>query len=115
MIAQTLTFLQQETKTCSGCGEIKPLSDFYLRSDRKSPRAKCKPCYRTECNQRWHSDESLRERNYDGWLRRTYGISLDDYNALAESQGWVCAICGGDPGALYADASRHSQRLHLDH
>src|SRR5258707_773231 len=30
---------------------------------------------------------------HDRHLRRTYGLSLDDYNALLATQGGVCAIC----------------------
>lgn len=102
-------------KQCSECGETKPISDFYLTSDRKRPRAKCKVCHRAECRERWHNDATLRERNYDGWLRRTYGICLDEYNVLAESQSWVCAICGHEPKVRYADKGRYAHRLHLDH
>lgn len=32
-------------------------------------------------------------------LRRRYGLDLDAYVALAELQGWVCAICGKPPKA----------------
>lgn len=28
-------------------------------------------------------------------LKRTFGITLDDYNAMLEAQGGVCAICRG--------------------
>lgn len=115
MLVQTGNSTPPTVKKCSECDEVKPVGDLYLRGDRKGLRPKCKPCHRAESKQRWHSDQSLRDRNYDGWLRRTYGMSLDDYNALAESQGWVCAICGHDPKTLHANKSRQAQRLYVDH
>lgn len=30
-------------------------------------------------------------------LRKTYGITLAEYNAMVEAQGGVCAICGEPP------------------
>jgi hypothetical protein len=115
MLVQADVSVQPLAKTCSDCRETKPVGDFYLRSDRKTPRSRCKACHRAKCNQRWHSDEALRDRNYDGWLRLTYSISLSDYNALAGNQGWACAICGLDPQIIGADQSRHARRLNVDH
>lgn len=42
----------------------------------------------------------------DARLRKTYGISLEQYNARLERQGGVCQICGRPPV---------SRRLHVDH
>ena len=36
----------------------------------------------------------LYDDRYDGILRRTYGITLDNYNAMYEAQNGLCAICG---------------------
>jgi hypothetical protein len=48
--------------------------------------------------------ESVRRNTY---LKRTYGITLSDYQALLEAQGSACAICGGqDP---------HGRSLAVDH
>jgi hypothetical protein len=33
-----------DTKQCSKCGEVKPLSEYHKRSDRNSVRAACKSC-----------------------------------------------------------------------
>jgi hypothetical protein len=42
-------------------------------------------------------------------LRRAYGVTLDEYEALLEKQGGGCAICGAEK----ADAI--GRMLHVDH
>lgn len=31
-------------------------------------------------------------------LKKKYGLKVEEYEALAEKQNWVCAICGKPPG-----------------
>jgi hypothetical protein len=45
---------------------------------------------------------------WDGIIRRTYGISLAEYNAMLSNQGNACAICG-------KHASTSKRRLAIDH
>ena len=51
--------------------------------------------------------ERHRERRWDQFLRRAYGIGLDDYRAMALAQAGRCAICGRKP--------RLDRKLHVDH
>ena len=52
-------------------------------------------------------DESEREdHDRDLYLRRTYGITLEQYDLILESQNGVCAVCGEPPKGL---------RLSVDH
>lgn len=46
------------------------------------------------------------EKKRDAYLRKTYGITLEDYGAMLAYQGGVCAICGRPPV---------KQALHVDH
>jgi hypothetical protein len=41
------------------------------------------------------------------YLKRTYGLSLDDYELMLAAQGGVCAICG--------EARPEERTLHVDH
>lgn len=50
--------------------------------------------------------EEKRARARDLRLRRTFGISAEEYDQLLEHQKGVCAICGNPP---------KKQRLHVDH
>lgn len=43
----------------------------------------------------------------DAYYRRVYGISLADYECMAEAQGKRCAACG--------EEWRGERRLHVDH
>jgi hypothetical protein len=40
------------------------------------------------------------------YLKRTYGMTLEDYGHMLEAQGGVCAVCGRPPSEI---------SLHVDH
>jgi hypothetical protein len=59
--------------------------------------------YRRDYRQR--PDRQRADRN--GYLRRKYGITIEDFEAMFEAQGGVCTICG---------KPRSEERtLHIDH
>ena len=52
------------------------------------------------------------DARYAYHLRTTYGLSLDDYEALSEAQGYRCAICDGNwVGRLVVDHCHKTQRV----
>lgn len=51
-------------------------------------------------------------REYD--LRKSYGINLAEYNALLESQNFVCAICG-NPEIDICNKKGAVRNLAVDH
>lgn len=77
-------------KRCSECRAVKPVDQFH-RSPRQSDglNSYCKDCRRTQ-NRAMH-------------LKRTYGISPEEYDALIEAQGGDCACC------------RERKPVHVDH
>jgi hypothetical protein len=125
------------TKQCRICGEVKPLDDFYqMAGMRDGHRNECKACNLAEKKRRYEGDpekhidrvvrwrEANRDRfnayqrrnnarperkraMRDAYYRRTFGISADDFDALLDSQGGGCAICGTQPERV--------ANLHLDH
>lgn len=71
---------------------------------RKTPKRElakfCGPCDRVI------SKEAAR-RTHDRYLRRTYGITVEEYEAILEAQGGFCYIC--------RRANGRTRRLSVDH
>jgi hypothetical protein len=99
-------------KECSTCGVTKPLTDFYRDSTRSDGRTYiCQPCIRARArNWREKNIEKYTATERTRWLRRKYGLSLEEYDVLFKSQGGVCAICGQPPNgkALAVDHCHES-------
>lgn len=82
---------EQGLKECSSCHEIKLA---HLEFSEKQGR--CKAC-------RGPSGLTKRERATNARLRRDYGISLADYEAMLVAQDDRCAICGDSGRRLSVD------------
>ena len=92
-----------QTIECKKCSNNLPLDNYY---DNKLGKYKkqnvCKKCvniydYKADKNRK---------------LKKTYGISLDEYNELLSKQDGKCAICGVDNNGKYRNKSR---ALAVDH
>lgn len=106
-----------DTMMCSVCGHTKTKTacraagskcvDCYNKHMR-AYRAKNRPKWRA-LHQSWKSRNPEKARN--SGLRRYYGIDIDQYNKMLESQGGVCKICSRRPFGT----RKQSMVLHVDH
>lgn len=109
LFQQALPF--EAEKRCSRCHQIKPLSDFAKRSNRAiGVVSRCKQCLRETHPYRPYvpgkypiTSEVARSKN----LKKNYGITVEEYDAMLASQGEVCKVCKGPPLG--------KGRYHVDH
>jgi hypothetical protein len=95
-------------KRCPKCGETKPRVDFGVRANGYS-RSQCKPCEAAALEEWRQQNPEKARRAADGaafWVE--HGLRQEDYAAMSEAQGGLCAICGGPP-------KQHRKRLCIDH
>ena len=89
-----------ETKTCTRCGQEKPLTEFNFKNKKLGKRqAMCKECQRAR--ERELYSMSYREKNKDRYNenRRKYREKMRNIIIVAKSCG--CVICGeSDPCCL---------------
>jgi hypothetical protein len=122
-------------KRCTKCGELKPRTEFYAeKACRDGLRGECKACFAARAKV-WYGKNRekaianaaawrkanleraratrrarsplIRERTRDQHLRRTFGISSEEYDSMLARQGGVCAVCRQPPKA--------DESFHVDH
>lgn len=112
-------------KTCTRCGETKPIDDYWnqrARPDGKAPWCKaCQAAWKAEYRQKNREAELAKDRERSRrWRARNdkseqtrrllYGMSPGQYDQMLADQGGVCAICGKAPTGT---GSR--SKLRVDH
>lgn len=69
-----------DTKKCSKCGKVKPISEFYYNCSYQYHLLYCKSC----------SKKHIKNQN----LQRNYNITVEQYDSLCRFQEGKCLICG---------------------
>jgi hypothetical protein len=88
-------------KKCSRCGETKNVNEFHRKASTKSGlHSNCKECRKQTDNNK------AQQRKYQ--LKYNYGMTVDDYNDMLQSQNNRCACCG-------IHKAKIKGLLHVDH
>jgi len=90
-------------KKCKYCLKEKQLNEFPKHSGhRDGHAATCKQCKKIK----YPPTAEQKQRAYERNIKRNYGITIDDYDAMYEKQGGLCLGCKkGNSGS----------RFHIDH
>ena len=90
----------KDPKTCNRCKVSKPRAEFYPNG--KGVTSMCRPCHNAYSSEKQKQDPiKANERSRRWKIKAAYGITLEQYDQMLESQGGVCAICATDtPGGM---------------
>lgn len=104
------------SKICTGCRTEKPVSDFSKRGERNGIplyRSRCKACQAKQARG-WYSRNTKRANANRRrlLLQENFGLTPEEYDAMLESQGGVCATCGRPESA---ERDGKIMRLAVDH
>lgn len=119
----------EKTRVCIRCGERRPIDDFY--KDKRSLNGRirrCSRCHRAHqdswkkanapsvaaANRAWRirNREASHRKYRRRWLRKNYGITVEQYEEMLSAQDGRCAICG----SMETSSERGKlRRLSVDH
>lgn len=102
--------VMEAKKTCRICDKPKPISAFYVRDTR------CKEC-RRELSRAEYAAGTSSTRSYDGVfkasIKRLYGMTMEEYDAMLRAQAYRCAVCRRDETKKRRNGQPY--RLGVDH
>jgi hypothetical protein len=100
-------------KQCSKCKIVKTLNEFF--TDRRQPDQstyRCKECHAEyqkafKASGRYKPTKVSPEKRRARHLKKRYGVTPEQADAMRKAQDNRCAICGNELGS--------KQRTHIDH
>ena len=83
-------------RVCTVCAEGKTHEQFHKHPNGlHGLQSQCKACASAKSKKRWHgfTPEQKRDHGRRNMLKHNYGITVEQYEAIFEAQGGLCAIC----------------------
>lgn len=105
--------LHMDTKQCAACKQTKPVTDFYREYGGAGRRPYCKACMKAKRREAYVRLGG-KDVPYEQVLKREYGITLADYNAMLRRQAHRCAVCRR-PETIRSKQTGELRRLSVDH
>jgi hypothetical protein len=96
-------------KACIVCHQVKSMDDFYiskLKNGRVQLRNQCKICFNEITHEKHRSNPNYKKRKRNRDLKLKYGIDLEIYQNMKDSQNNLCAIC---------ESPEERRELNVDH
>jgi|688.fasta_scaffold615187_1 hypothetical protein len=94
---------------CPKCESEKPDTDFFKnRASKTGLHSYCKPCSKRYEQERYPNGKPGRRPRY---FQQTYGMTVEGWEELFDSQNRVCAICGIDPVRPVVDHCHSSGKI----
>lgn len=101
-------------KTCTKCGELKPIESYYGSNGKGKIHSECKKC--TYIGQRKYVVRTKEQRNAyaAAWGRKKLGWKPGEYEKALEVQESLCAICEKPSrSTLHADHNHSTMKRRL--
>lgn len=97
-------------KKCPKCLDVFPVEHFGLRSN-GNVNSYCPAC-KNKTRKEWDKANRTYEFNRNANLKKNFGLTIEDYQSMLDSQGGVCKICGKKTDKpLFVDHCHHTNKI----
>jgi hypothetical protein len=102
---------QDGGRRCSLCGEARPLTEFYMRGDGKTPQGECRACHAEKSRLYQARRREQQRADPAAHLARTQEEAAALRSAMFAAYGGRCACCGESvPLFLHIERVRLGER-----
>lgn len=96
---------------CPDCKVVKPRDDYYKnRASSSGYQSYCKECSKARCT-KWQRSKGRVDYMKLYHIKRAYGLSFEEYDAMVERQNGACAICHEKPKSFHTDHCHDTGRV----